>query len=327
MSFQEFQEFTPSGTTDFTLTAGEIIDDALDTIQVGSDGEGVEPEEYKRALNALNLVMRECQAQGLHIATYRTGTLFPKAGDVEYVLEDTENVDSTNTFFEALTTADVTSPATIIPVDDASNMEVGDRFLVLKNDSTFFRSFIKSITPTTSPEADIELEDATDGDIDAGCQIYNWREELEPVARVLDIYRRDFFQTDVPIQQLSRDEYERLPFKTTTSGVPSQAYYWRSIRRGTMFIWSPPVNDTYLIRFWYESRLDDMKATTDAIDLDRAYLPYLVYKLAVRMCDRLGISSEIKASVKQEMLEIEANVFSYDNEVGPLRVSLNREGQ
>ncbi len=327
MSFQEFLPFETSGENNFTLTAAELIDNALDVIQVGSDGEGVEPEDYARALNALNLVMRELQAQGLHLASYRTGFLFLDAEVERYVLEDSDNVEATNRYFQTTLSADVTSPTTTIPVTDATNISVGDRLGVFKNDSNLFWATVTDITVTTSPAADITIDEAINGDADSGCDVLNYTNPLEPVSRIHYVMRRDFLTTDVPINQISRQEYEALPFKTSTPGVPSEAYYDRIIPQGELFIWSPPVNSSYIIRFWYESKIDDLKDPTDALDMDKFYLPVVVHTLALRMCSRLGISTEIYQRVKTEQQEILDNVLSYDNEVTSWSVSLNREAR
>lgn len=324
MSFQDFLPFEVSGENNFTLTTAEIVKDAFDILQIGVDGEGVSSDDYDRAIRALNLVMREMQAQGLHITSYRAGYIFLEEGKVEYVPENASDSKATNKYYCTTTTAAVTAPTTTVPVTDASNMTEGDQFGVLRDDSTIFWTTIDTITTTTSPAADITIADAFVGSADSGTTVINYTSGIEPIARVLKTLRRDNFTTDVPISLLARDEYEHLPFKETTEGLPSQAYYWRSERRGTMFVWPPPANDTYIMRLWYEARIDDLKDPTDRLDLDRAYLPAIVHTLALRLCQRFGISTEIYQRVKVEQQEIMNNVLSYDDEVGPISVSIQR---
>ena len=321
MSYQSFIPFTVSGSTSFTLTASELIENALDVLQVGVDGEGVEPEYYSRGLLALNLVLRELQAQGLHIASFRTGYVFPPPGSNEMIVED---VKATNVYYDTTLSANATSPTTSITVTDSTNMAVGDTIGILKNDSTLFWSTISSITPTVAPAATIVIADSLDGDADSGCEVFNYTNSIQPIDRVLKISRRDNFTTDSPISMLSRDEYESLPYKSSNSGAPSLAYYWRSLGKGTLFLWPPVADSTYIIRLWYEQRIDDLKNPTDLLDLDRMYLPVVVHTLALRMCARLGISTEIYQRVKMEQQEIMANALSFDDEVEPIKVSLQR---
>jgi len=132
MSFDDFLPPVTSDSTTFTLTTEEIIKNAFDIIQVGTDGEAVEPEYYERARDTLNLVMRELQAQGLHITSYRTGTLFLVGSQVKYVIEDS---NSTNEFFQTEIALDAAIAQTFIQVVDATDMTVSDFIGIIQGDT------------------------------------------------------------------------------------------------------------------------------------------------------------------------------------------------
>ena len=68
-------------------------------------------------------------------AEFRTGFLFLKAGQTDYIIK---NEESTNQYYKTETTADVVDTDTVIPVEDASNMTVGDRIGIYKNDNNLF---------------------------------------------------------------------------------------------------------------------------------------------------------------------------------------------
>ncbi len=321
MSYQDFQPFDTSGISTFTLSASEIIQEALDTVGVGTDGEGIAPEDYARSLRALNLVLRELQAQGLHISSYKTGFMFMTEDEEDYVVEDQK---ATNEYWQTTLSADATSPTTSITVTDSTNMNLNDTIGILKNDSTIFWSTISTITPTVAPAATVVIADSLDGDADSGCTVVNYTTAIEPIARVLKVLRHENFDTDAPISLLSRSEYEDLPYKTGNSGTPSLAYFDRQRPKGKLFVWPPPDSEKHVMRLWYEARIDDLKTPEDALDMDRAYLPAVVYTLAIRLCDRFGISNEVYQRVKVAQQEIMANVLSYDDEVTPVKVSLQR---
>lgn len=327
MSFQSFLPPEPSGSTSFTLTLEEIINESAGILQIGEDGEALEPEDYARFRNVVNLCIQEIQTQGINLATFRTGFLFVTEGQVEYTLNGNDR--TTNEYFQTCTTAAITAPATTFDVEDADNMEVDDKILLEKNDSNFFQSTIVSITPTTPPAATIEVADTITEDVDTGATVLNYRESLDSISRILDggIYRRDFFTTDIPITMISRDEYQRLPFKETTSGFVSLGYFWRARNDGQLFLWPPPQDETQIINFWYESKINDMINPKDAIDLDQFYLPYFVQLVAYRACNRFGISTELRGRVQEEYFELREQTLTYDDSVTHLKVSLNREGE
>jgi hypothetical protein len=326
MSFNSFLPPVPSGSTSFTLTLAEIIKEAAGILQIGEDGEELEPEDYDRFRRVVNLCVKEIQTQGLTLATYRTGFLFVTQGVVEYTLNGNDR--TTNTYYQTCTTAEITAPTDTFEVEDATNIDVDDTLLLLKNDNTFIQSTVVSITPTTAPAANIEIADTITEDIDTEATVINYRTALEPISRILDngIYRRDFFTTDIPISMISRDEYNRLPFKTTTSGYISQAYFWRARNNGELLLWPPPQDETQIVNFWYESKIDDMINSTDALDLDEFYLPYFVQLCAYRACNRFGVSNELYMRVEKEYLEMKEDTQTYDDEVTMLKVSINQEG-
>jgi hypothetical protein len=318
MSFREFLPYTPADGNYFQLTVGEMINTSCGLIQVGVDGEGLEPEYYQRALVTLNLVMMELQAQGLHLSSYNVGYLFLQPDQYKYIIED-EN--ATNEYFQRTIDGAEASGQTVLTVSDTTDLQNDDIIGITLDDGSIQWTTVSSFDSgaLTVTIADALTDDAADGNY-----VFNYRTALKQISRIHQTWRRDNYVTDVPITQISQQEYDVLPYKTTNNGVPSISYYHRGIPKGTLFLWPVPTNAVPIIGFWYERKLGQMKETTEVMDLDQFYYPAVVYTLALRLCDTFAVSTEVYQRIKQSQEEIMAQALSYDDEQTPVKISPNR---
>lgn len=317
MSFREFLPYEPSTANYFQMTLTEIISDALGIVQIGVDGEEVEPEYYKRMVNVVNRCVLEMQAKGLHLTSYKVGYLFLQPDQYKYVIED-EN--STNEYWSRQLSADEATGQTVLSIDGADDLEVDDIIGITLDDGSIQWTTVDSIDSVTPT---VTIADALTGDAGEDNYIFNYRTALRQISRVHQMWRRDNYVNDVPITQLSQQEYDVLPFKTTSPGLPSQWYYHRALPKGVLYLWTIPVNSTYIIGFWYECKLGQMKDATDTMDLDQFYYPAFTYLCALRACDTFGLSSEVKASVKVTADELMSEALSYDDEGSPVKITPN----
>jgi hypothetical protein len=316
MSFQSFIQYTPETENNFQLTLAEMINDALGIIQVGVDGESIEPEYYERARVVANRVVLEMQTMGLHLSSYKVGYLFLQPDQYRYVIED-EN--ATNTYYERTLSADEASGQTVLSVDDVTDLEVDDTIGITLDDGSIQWTTVSAVGADTVTIADALTDDAADGNY-----IFNYRVALRQISRIHQIWRRDNYVNDIPITVVGQQEYDALPYKTTNNGVPSISYYHRSIPKGTLFLWPVPTNAIPIMGFWYECKLGQLRDSTDVIDLDQFYIPFFVQRLALRCGEAFAISSEALARVKQTDEELMALALSYDDEGTPIKISPNR---
>jgi len=317
MSFREFLPYTPADANYFQLTLAEIIANSAGLIQVGTDGEDMAPEDYQRSIIAVNLAVLEMQAQGLHLTSYRVGYLFLQPNQYKYVIED-EN--STNEYWSRQLTSDQVETDTVLAVSDTDDIQVDDIIGVTLDDGSLQWT---TVSAYDSVALTVTLADALTGDAGEDNYIFNYRTALKQISRLQQIWRRDNYVNDVPISMIGQQEYDVLPFKTTSPGLPSQAYYFRGLPKGTLFLWTIPVNSTYIIGFWYESKLGQMKNQTDVMDLDQFYYPAFTYTVALRLCDVFAASAQVKASIQMTQEELMAQALSYDDEGLSVKISPN----
>ena len=135
-----------SGVYTLGLTLNELAIESFDLLQIGEDGETLDGDMIRRYRNSANLLLKESQAQGMHLWAQKEGSLFLTVGQEEYDL-DTAKV--TNSYVETTSTAATTAGAYSIPLTSVTGMSVGDNIGIIQNDNDLFWTTIKSISTLT----------------------------------------------------------------------------------------------------------------------------------------------------------------------------------
>lgn len=320
MSKQEFLPLETSGSNSWTLTAGEIIESAFGNVGIAVDGENMEPEYYERGINALNSVMRYMQAQGLKLNSQSVGALFVEKDQFKYTLEDSK---CTEEYYVTTLDGDITAPIDNFIVTNIDNINVDDQIAVYQDDSSIVWSTVTAIDTGTRQ---VTIADTLTVDVSDGNDVVNYTDQVRPVERILQYWRREDFN-DIPITEISRDEYNYLPNKETNAGQPNQAYYHRQDPKGTLYLWPPAQSDSVSIVFFdYERRIDDMCKYNDRLDLNRTYVPAVEWELSVRLGQKFQVNSEILQRVMMIRDDVFETANNFDDEVTPIKFNVNRRG-
>ena len=110
-------------------------------------------------------------------------------------------------------------------------------------------------------------------------------------ARPVQIQNVNFRRSgiDLPMIELNRQEYDRLPNKSAT-GTPTQYYYDRQKEAGTLYVWpalATAAGET--LEVTYVRELSDVVLSA-AVDVPSEWWDAVVYNLAMRLCDDFGIN-------------------------------------
>ena len=78
-----------SGSVNFTLTAGEVVERAFSKIGVKVAEQALQAEEIQDGLDALNLFLKTMQSQSMHLWSRDEGVLFLDVGKTDYLIGPT----------------------------------------------------------------------------------------------------------------------------------------------------------------------------------------------------------------------------------------------
>jgi hypothetical protein len=315
-----------SGTYAYGLTLNQVVSEALELIQAVGDGETLSGDHVDRGTKSLNGLLKEWQTQGIHLWTYTEGSLFLVVGQEEYDfrLPATRVV---NTYYETTTAAATAALATSFTVASASNLVVGDPIGIIQSNKDMFWTTIETISGTTVtiPSPGITLATTS------GSAVRNYRvtETLTPVARMLDVRRKEGTDYEIPIIFESRKDYFNLPNKSQT-GTPIQAYYSRQDvageTSGIMYLWNSPDSSIPVINFTYERKIQIMVNATDTLDVPDYAHDAVIYNLARKLIPKFGCSPTLASFIIQEAETYKNNMLAFDSTLYPIKIQMKRNG-
>lgn len=124
--------------------------------------------------------------------------------------------------------------------------------------------------------------------------------------------------TEIPMIEMTRQEYDELPNKTST-GTPTQFHWDKGKESGTFYVW-PVLSSAsgQTVEFTYEREIEDIAGSSDTIDVPGEWWDAVTYNLASRMQMIFKIADPrvdgMAAFALQEVLadDVEGSVYFVD---------------
>lgn len=107
---------------------------------------------------------------------------------------------------------------------------------------------------------------------------------------------------ETPMQEITREEYDALPVKTST-GTPCLWYFDRQKGTGTLYVWPRLATAAgEVIRLTYERPIRVPANIGDTVDAPDEWEEAMVYGLGARLADDYGVAaSNIVARAEEEL--------------------------
>lgn len=126
---------------------------------------------------------------------------------------------------------------------------------------------------------------------------------MSPVRplRILSVNMVNASSVEIPMNEMTRDEYKALTSKTTT-GTPTQYYYDRQRESALLYVWpvfSAVTTETFKVD--YEREFEDLTDLDDVLDLPVEWHDTAVLQLAARLAPAYGSeSAKIRTAMEAE---------------------------
>ena len=305
-----------SGTFTYTLTANEVVDEALDILGVGAQGDTLSGGDYQRAYRSLNLLLKQIQTQGGHLWTQTEGALFVQKGQNEY---DFSSAKLANTYYDTTTTAAASLGATTIALTSVTSMNATDNIGIVLSDGSIQWTTVSSISTLT-----VTLDAALTGAVNSGATVFYYSTAaFLPVFKISSVRRKESDDYEIPVNFDARSDYFNMPNKEE-QGVPVLAYYARKEPSGKMYLWPTPSNASYVMTFTYERKLNAVINNSDSVDIPDYWFNAFIYKLAEMLIPKFGgVSSEKIMLVKSDAQRYMSEALQTDTSVYDFKVKVN----
>ncbi len=263
---------TTSGTTTFdkTFSIDEIIEESYNRLgQFDMSGYNL-----KTARRSLNIMFQEWGNRGLHFWEVANTNITLETNKNEYKIfratSDGNSDGVTSTLTAAITSTTATAGITIASKDrmpDSGTINVGSENISYTGFSGLeLTGVTRGVNGTTA---------ATHSD---GAAITNF---VNQATEILECSFRNSSNVDSPLEKINRSNYQALSNKTST-GQPSQYFVQRFIDHVLITIYLTPsaTQNGDVINFYYEKRIQDAGAYSNATDVPYRFVPCMVAGLS-----------------------------------------------
>ena len=263
---------TTSGTTTFdkTFSIDEIIEESYNRLgQFDMSGYNL-----KTARRSLNIMFQEWGNRGLKFWEVANTNITLVNGQNEYkIFRSTADGNSngvTSTLTAAITSTTATTGITLASIDNmptTGTINIGSENISYTGfNSLELTGVTRGVNGTTA---------ATHAD---GAAITNF---VNQATEILECSFRNNSNVDSPLEKINRSQYQALSNKTAT-GQPSQYFVQRFIDHVLITIYLTPssTQNGDVINFYYEKRIQDAGAYSNATDVPYRFVPCMVAGLS-----------------------------------------------
>lgn len=304
-----------SGTYRQTLTFSDIAEEALDILQITSDGVTLEGSDVLRAKKTMNFMLQAWAGHGMHLWTQKEGSLFLVVGQSKY---DFSTAKLANTWYETTLSAAEATSQTILSCTSTANMAAGDNIGILLDTKDIHWTTIVSKNTLT-----VTIATALPSAAASGALVRNYTGTFIPADRITEVRRRESSNYEIPVNFESREDYFDLPDKTS-QGAIVQSYFSRQNTEGVMYVWPSPNTARDVINFTYERPLQAIDNVTDEIDVPGYWLEAIITNLAERLILKFGCSPQRSIFIKEAAQRSLDLALSYDQEYYPIKLEIKR---
>lgn len=238
-----------SGTIITTTTAKEIIQEALELLGALGEGELANSAQETSLLRTLRNLCTTWQADGLNLFAVTSLTLFLTPGESHYRMPGT--IAGTKVTRRRTVGATLTGNTTILlgTATDADEDWCG----VMLEDNTMHWSAIVSRDATS-----VTLQSAVPLNVNTAAPVFTFTKAPDHrFMKALHGSYKDFSGTDIPMEAMSRNEYDSLTRKDST-GIPLQYYVDTQATYNDIFIWPTATRADQSVRLDVQRQLDSV---------------------------------------------------------------------
>ena len=308
-----------SGSYDWSLAGDAIIRGAIRIVKGmgGSppDGNKSAAEEITDGREALNMMLKDWQSQGMGLWLNKEIIVFLAYHDGEYSLGSSGD-HATLTLVETELSSSAASGASSIEVDSDDGISDGDVIGIELDDNT-----LQWTTVNGTPSSDtVALDAALTDDCAENNNVYTYTTKSQrPLeVRSASLYHDD--GTETPLYMCSRQEWDDLPNKSY-NGVPSQVYYDPQLDSGILNVWPRPSTVDNYIKLNCRYPIQDIDAAANDPDFPAEVQRAVKFNLAVDIAPEYNYADSNTFIARYQLLERKAaelfnSMMAYDTEYG-----------
>jgi hypothetical protein len=305
---------TTSGTTTFSLNRDQLIRSALRKVSAFESGETPDDDSVRDASDALNVMVKHWQGNGVHIWTTQEAILFPQIRQVRYTLGSSSSDRVTAVDVEtALTSAAVIGASTVV-LNSVTGIATTYNIGIQLDDGTFQWTTVNGAPSGFTVTLTATLTDSAA----AGNLVLVYQTELVRPLKILDARRYNLISAlDTPLEEMDRDEYFDLPNKTSTGSVNTFFYDRRggTNTTGYIYLWPAPASTEDAIKMTVARPIEDFTVAGDSADLPQEWIRAIEWGLADEIADEYDVPEPKRTRIERRAAQYLAEANWWEKEL------------
>jgi len=297
-----------SGSVNFSLGRNGLIKGAYRLIGVASASETLSAEEISNGSEALNLMIKAWEGQGIHLWKYGEATLFLEVGKESYNIGPSGD-HCTLSYVETALSADEAASSTSIDVGSITGISDGDSLGVVLDDGSIHWDTVSGAPASGTVTITTGLASAASADN----TVYAYTSKINRPLKVHNVRLEQDNGDETEMLQWARSDYMLQPSKST-QGTPTQWFYTPSLTNGKLYIW--PTTDTvdHVINLTCELPIEDFDNAGDDPDFPQEWLEAIKWNLAVRLGFEYSVPAQRLATIEGKAREMLDDALAWDRE-------------
>lgn len=311
---------TTSGSYSFNYNRDQIIRAAYRKIGAIEAGEIPSAEMTLDGADALNMMVKEWEATGIHIWTEEEGVLFTQPGQIEYQIGPNAPDSSTSeltSLSSYVSTSVVGIAGTALTVASATGIAATYNIGIVLNSGSLFWTTVNAITGTS-----VTLTAAPPSGVNGGNFVYvyppgNSANSVGIGIKPLRIPqgRRLYLPSTIftEMRPFSRQDYFNQPNKNSP-GTITQFYFSPRLNVGLVYLWPSPPDCNSAFEFTWYKPIQDFDVAGNTPDLPVEWVSTLVYNLAIEMAPEYGVPQDVYNMVSTAAAQKLDRLMGWDRE-------------
>ena len=262
-----------SGSYDYSVTASDIVTEALEQIGVLAAGDSVPSADQTSCLRTLNMMVKQWSgnfdfAPGLKAFSRKRGYVFLQKNQGSYSLGPSGD-NASLTYVTTTMRVNAATSATTLEITSSTGMTAADKIGIELDSGSIYWTTISSVTDSDTIVISAGLTSAAA----AGNRIFTYTTKLIRPLYIENCVLRDTSGTDEPLTEMTKDYYENIAVKGTDAS-PTYYFYENSLTNGTLYLDVEPNDVTKVLRLTFMAPAEDYDLITNDVAFPQEwYLP------------------------------------------------------
>lgn len=325
---------TSSGTVTFRSTRDGLINAALRLCSAvdPENTAGATPTQITNGAEALNMLVKQWEANGLQLWERKYGVIFPQKSQTVFVLGSpgpagdhaclATPVGVGGFVQTTLASAAASGASTISVTTTSSSFSAGVSVVTMASTYNIGIALdggvVQWTTVSGAPSGTtVTLAATLTGAAASGNTVYCYQTKLVRPLRIMDAWIRQVGGNDTPVTLLAREQYNRFGAKTSAS-YPTQVYYDPQVNSGNLYIYPEFSGGDTQLYIEFQKPIEDFAASGDDFDFPQEWGNALKYNLALMIAPEYDVPDSKFKQIQHLATTSFDLLDGYDQETGSL---------